>query len=107
MSGGPLLALGLVLLIYYINGAAIYIAAPLLLTWFISPQIAHWISRPIVHERRLPHAKQRYRLFWLARRTWLYFEQFVDPDDHWLPPDHFQESPRGVIAHRTSPTNWP
>ncbi|RPJ41282.1 MAG: hypothetical protein EHM21_13370, partial [Chloroflexi bacterium] len=24
---------------------------------------------------------------------------------HWLPPDHFQESPVGMVAHRTSPTN--
>ncbi|MEM5776497.1 MAG: hypothetical protein AAGU05_15950, partial [Anaerolineaceae bacterium] len=27
------------------------------------------------------------------------------PEDHWLPPDHFQEAPLGVVAHRTSPTN--
>jgi cyclic beta-1,2-glucan synthetase len=105
MGGAPLLALGLVLLIKFLNFPAFPIAAPLLFAWFISPQIAHWISRPIVRERRLLHAKQRYRLFWLARRTWLYFEQFVDPDDNWLPPDHFQESPHGLIAHRTSPTN--
>jgi cyclic beta-1,2-glucan synthetase len=29
----------------------------------------------------------------------------VGPDDHWLPPDHYQEDPRGLVAHRTSPTN--
>ena len=27
------------------------------------------------------------------------------PDDHWLPPDNFQEHPAAVVAHRTSPTN--
>ena len=30
---------------------------------------------------------------------------FVGDDDHWLPPDNFQEVPDGRIAHRTSPTN--
>ncbi|MEX1073817.1 MAG: glucoamylase family protein, partial [Burkholderiales bacterium] len=25
--------------------------------------------------------------------------------DHWLPPDNFQEDPKPVVAHRTSPTN--
>ncbi|HSG26823.1 MAG TPA: glucoamylase family protein, partial [Anaerolineales bacterium] len=35
----------------------------------------------------------------------LFFEQFVGPEDHWLAPDHFQENPRGLVAHRTSPTN--
>ena len=41
----------------------------------------------------------------LARRTWLFFETFVGPADHWLPPDNYQEDPHGVISHRTSPTN--
>jgi hypothetical protein len=41
----------------------------------------------------------------LARKTWAYFEAFVGPDDHWLPPDNFQEHPVAAIAHRTSPTN--
>src|SRR2546430_11379504 len=41
----------------------------------------------------------------VARRTWGYFETFVTADDHMLPPDNFQEDPRPVLAHRTSPTN--
>jgi cyclic beta-1,2-glucan synthetase len=41
----------------------------------------------------------------LSRRTWGFFERFVGPEDHWLPPDHYQESPVGIVAHQTSPTN--
>jgi len=41
----------------------------------------------------------------VAARTWRFFETFVGPEDHWLPPDNFQEHPVAVIAHRTSPTN--
>ena len=48
---------------------------------------------------------QRRQVRRLARRTWAFFEQFAGPDDHWLPPDHFQESPRGSVAHYTTPTN--
>ncbi len=29
----------------------------------------------------------------------------MGPDDHWLPPDNYQEYPVAMIAHRTSPTN--
>jgi cellobiose phosphorylase len=29
----------------------------------------------------------------------------VGPEDHWLPPDNFQEHPVARVAHRTSPTN--
>ncbi|MCY7409314.1 MAG: cyclic beta 1-2 glucan synthetase, partial [Chitinophagales bacterium] len=41
----------------------------------------------------------------IARKTWGYFERFVVAEDHWLPPDNFQEQPVEEIAHRTSPTN--
>ena len=41
----------------------------------------------------------------IARRTWRFFETFVTQEDQWLPPDNFQEDPRPVVAHRTSPTN--
>ena len=41
----------------------------------------------------------------MARRTWRFFETFVGAEDNWLPPDNFQEDPKPVIAHRTSPTN--
>ena len=41
----------------------------------------------------------------LARKTWGFFETYVNAEDNWLPPDNVQENPRVVIAHRTSPTN--
>jgi hypothetical protein len=41
---------------------------------------------------------------WRARRG-DFFEKFMGPEDHWLPPDNFQENPRPVLATRTSPTN--
>jgi len=40
-----------------------------------------------------------------ARRTWRFFETFVTAEDHALPPDNFQDDPKPVVAHRTSPTN--
>ena len=55
-----------------------------------------------------PQAGLRARLQFLrlaARRTWRFFETFVTAADHMLPPDNFQEEPKPVIAHRTSPTN--
>jgi cyclic beta-1,2-glucan synthetase len=41
----------------------------------------------------------------VSRRTWRFFETFVTVAENSLPPDNFQESPKPVIAHRTSPTN--
>ncbi|MGE3539354.1 MAG: glucoamylase family protein [Candidatus Tectimicrobiota bacterium] len=85
--------------------AALVVAAPLLLTWLLASQIAHAISRPSTQPVYILRDEERQRLRTLARRTWLFYEQFVGPEDNWLPPDHFQETPRGVVAQRTSPTN--
>ena len=91
--------------ILMINPSALLVAAPLLLAWVISPQVSDWISRPSLHDSTSLSDTQRKQLQRLARRTWTYFEQYAGPDDHWLPADHFQESPRGYIAHYTTPTN--
>jgi cyclic beta-1,2-glucan synthetase len=105
MSGAPLLSLALTFLVGLLAPAALPFAALFLITWLLSPMLAHWISRPLDHEPTPLSEDQEQLLRNLARRTWCYFEQFVDPDDHWLPPDHYQEEPRGIVAHRTSPTN--
>jgi cyclic beta-1,2-glucan synthetase len=83
----------------------LWVAAPLLIAWTISPGIAYWISRPIVHKSAPLSESQHKQIQRVARRTWAFFEQFAGPDDHWLPPDHFQENPRGSVAHYTTPTN--
>ena len=88
-----------------INPSALLTSAPLLIAWFLSPQVAYWISQPVTHNTALLTETQRRQVRRLARRTWAFFEQFAGPDDHWLPPDHFQESPRGSVAHYTTPTN--
>jgi cyclic beta-1,2-glucan glucanotransferase len=84
--------------------SALPIAAPFLVLWLLSPEIARWISAPDVAKQPLTLANRRF-LRHLARRTWLFFETFVNPGDQWLPPDNFQQDPGGVVAHRTSPTN--
>jgi cyclic beta-1,2-glucan synthetase len=93
------------LLVALVRSDALVAAAPLLIAWLVSPAVAYWISRPrIVREKPLD-AGDRANLRRLARKTWSFFETFVGPEDHWLPPDNFQEDPKGEVAHRTSPTN--
>ena len=105
MGGAPLTAVAAGILVGFMAPRSLAPAIPLLVAWVLSPQIAHWISRPIEQVKEHLPAGAYVRLRHLARRTWLYFERFVGPEDHWLPPDHYQEEPLGVVAHRTSPTN--
>jgi cyclic beta-1,2-glucan glucanotransferase len=105
MAFSPLLAIALVTLLTLLRPAALAWAAPLLAAWFLAPGIALWVSRPLPQHAEQLDGGQRRELRRLARRTWLFFEQFIGPEDQWLPPDHFQEAPLGIVAHRTSPTN--
>ncbi|MCX8516697.1 MAG: cyclic beta 1-2 glucan synthetase, partial [Rhodoferax sp.] len=84
---------------------ALLVAAPVLLLWLLAPTVAWWMSRPLVEHILQLNRAQTVFLRQLARRTWGFFERFVTAQDHWLPPDNFQEHPVAVLAHRTSPTN--
>jgi cellobiose phosphorylase len=77
----------------------------LLAGWFVSPVIAWWLSLPTYPSKQKMSDRQKLFLRKMARRTWAYFEHLVGPENHWLPPDNFQEDPFIGEACRTSPTN--
>lgn len=75
-------------------GAA-WLGAPLLM-WFMARE---------TEDQFLLLESERAELRKLARRTWQFYERFVGPETHWLPPDNYQEAPKVALAERTSPTN--
>lgn len=105
MAASLILTVVLGITIAIFNPIALWVALPLLMAWLVAPQVAYVISQPVTHITAPLSENERRRVRRLARRTWAFFEQFAGPDDHWLPPDHFQESPRGSVAHYTTPTN--
>jgi cellobiose phosphorylase len=102
---GPVIAAAAAIVLAGSKPAALAMAGPILGLWFASPAVAWWISLPFARRRERLTADQTLFLRRLSRKTWAFFETFVGPDDHWLPPDNYQEHPAAVIAHRTSPTN--
>jgi len=105
MAMAPLAALATASILVISRPTALPFAAPLLVLWAASPEIARRISQPTQVVREQPDADDVNFLRGIARRTWFFFESFVGPDGHWLPPDNYQEDPNNVIAERTSPTN--
>jgi len=82
------------------------LAVPFLALWTLSPVIARQISlSPTESPSHQLSGPDIASLRLTARRTWRFFETFVGPDDHFLPPDNFQDDPEPLVAHRTSPTN--
>lgn len=101
----PMLAAGTAIALAAANPAALLVAGPFLITWLVSPAIAWWISLPLSRREPRLTAEQTRFLGRIARKTWAFFETFVGPEDHWLPPDNYQEYHNATLAHRTSPTN--
>ncbi|HSE67430.1 MAG TPA: glucoamylase family protein, partial [Gemmatimonadales bacterium] len=106
MAGGLILAAAAGGVVVFGGYEAWAAAAPFILLWTLAPAVARWVSLPprLIGVEPVSSADaQILRL--IARRTWGFFEVFVSPEDHALPPDNFQEDPKPVVAHRTSPTN--
>ncbi len=105
MAVSPVLGLGVFVTAALGTPAASLPLVAVAAAWIAAPEIARWLSgvRARRHESIDEDDVRALRL--LARRTWLFFETFVGPNDQWLPPDNVQEEPRTEVAHRTSPTN--
>ena len=88
-----------------VRPAALPVLALPAIVWVLSPFITYILSQPTIRKRKLLDAKDVEFARAITRRTWRFFETFVNAEDNWLPPDNFQEDPTPVVAHRTSPTN--
>ena len=106
MAGGVVLAVAVLAMVAVERHPARAVALPFIVLWIAAPAVARWISRPPRRTGVEPLSEANARVLRvIARRTWRFFEAFVTPADHALPPDNFQEDPKPVVAHRTSPTN--
>ncbi|MDR6740985.1 cyclic beta-1,2-glucan synthetase [Herbaspirillum sp. 1173] len=106
MAGGVLLALGLAVIVGVFSPMACVTALLLPALWLAAPFLAWRASRrPRLLRSSVTQLTDALALRRTARRTWRFFETFVTSAEHMLPPDNFQEDPKPVTAHRTSPTN--
>jgi cyclic beta-1,2-glucan glucanotransferase len=107
LSHSSSVVIGSAALILLVNPSGIVGAAPFLLLWWLAPFVARALSMPPrldLAESLLPADSLQLRL--IGRRIWRFFTTFVTVQEHFLPPDNFQEDPQPVIAHRSSPTNF-
>jgi cyclic beta-1,2-glucan synthetase len=107
LRSASIIAFSATALVLACNQDGLTVAAPFIVLWWTSPLVAQLISLPPRKGAVEPlQPEEIIRLRLAGRKTWRFFTTFVGPKDHWLPPDNFQEDPRPVIAHRSSPTNF-
>jgi cyclic beta-1,2-glucan synthetase len=106
MASSVVIATAAALIVWFVGAEAWPVAVPFIAAWVAAPAVARWTSLSPFTAGHLPVSDADARALRLvARRTWRFFETFVTEADHMLPPDNFQEDPRPIVAHRTSPTN--
>ncbi len=106
MLGGAVLAIAALLAVILVHPRSLPVAITFALVWTASPIVARWISEPPpLPSVKLVSSTDALAFRSASRRMWRFFDTFVTPAEHSLPPDNFQEDPRPVVAHRTSPSN--
>jgi len=107
MRGALLLVtLGLIAVFFFTPPEQRFIL-PVIALWFALPLLARHLSLPPKAYVQLPiSADDSVLLHTTARKIWRFFGKFVSAEDNYLPPDNFQEDPKPVVAHRSSPTNF-
>ena len=81
-----------------------YSAVAVVAVWLLSPLLVLWLGRKPKSDKGLK-IDDKLMLSRLSGDIWRYFDELITAEDHFLPPDNFQQQPPVGIAHRTSPTN--
>ena len=72
--------------------------------WLFGPCIAWYISLERKKEYEITDNDKRY-LREIAKRTWNFFERYINEENNYLMPDNYQEDRNNKIVNRTSSTN--
>lgn len=98
---------GAVFIVLSFNSSLILgvIISILSIIWILSPLLAYRISKIHKEEKIDLSDNDRDYLRCISRRTWAYYEDFVNSENNYLAPDNYQEKPYKGVANRTSPTN--
>ncbi len=97
---------GFVLFIFSIFTFNIFMLVVSIL-WMMAPCICCVISKKIEKPalyKTLNYEEQR-EILEIAKLTWKYFEDYLNSENNFLPPDNYQESRAIKIVDRTSSTN--
>ncbi|HEX6981801.1 MAG TPA: glucoamylase family protein [Balneolaceae bacterium] len=94
-----------VVLVSVFTPSILIIAIPISLAWISAPAVAFRMSRKPERKEKVLHVRDRAELKLYARRTWHFFEQYMNEEQNWLPPDNVQQDPYIGATARTSPTN--
>ena len=75
--------------------------------WILGPFEAYWLSKDtkkFVAVEKISKQDKDY-LLEIGQKIWNFFNDIMNEENNFLPPDNYQEDRKEIIAKRTSPTN--
>lgn len=90
------------------NNIPIQIAFILFTIWLLAPFISYSISMPKENKKgTIKELKENEKeiLMDITKRTWNFFNEYMNEENNYLPPDNYQEGRKELVAPRTSSTN--
>lgn len=86
---------------------AVSIMIIIAILWTIAPIIAWYISLEKIEENKYELLKKEDKeyILKLGEKTWQYFSEFINKENHYLPPDNYQENRKEKVVGQTSSTN--
>jgi cellobiose phosphorylase len=105
MWPGSLIAVMIEILAFNSSYSVGLLMLPSCILWLLSPLIAYYISKEDKTSGITLSEEDNKLLRRISRKTWAYFEDFINAENNYLPPDNYQVDPPNGVAPRTSPTN--
>lgn len=101
----PLVGFALIETSIIYNNIPTEAAFSLFLIWFMMPYISFFIGKSNVSKVNNVNLKEKEELLEIARKTWQYFDEYMNEENNYMPPDNYQEGRKEKVVSRTSSTN--
>ena len=73
--------------------------------WIIAPIFAWKISKNLKNNQELLKEDEKEYLINIGKKTWKYFDEFINKENNFLIPDNYQDDRKPKYVKRTSSTN--
>ena len=79
----------------------------LAIVWLIAPGILWYMSKTpkVKTQKEMLSQEETQYLMELGKETWQFFKTYLTAENHYLPPDNYQEDRSPIVVSRTSSTN--
>lgn len=108
MMVSPFIGIALILTIFIYNPLNMTQTMLLFSLWFLSPFVAYFISQPQKKEEKASEKiveEEKEEIVDIAKRTWSFFDTYMTEQNHFLPPDNYEQRRKNKITPHTSSTN--